>query len=192
MSAGVCSIPAGSANWLPSSICGRPSSAARTSSTTPIPSAGSWLRPGSGRPTWCWRSARAWKLAHPGPAGGRLSGGRRRDRVLAGRPAAPDRHGAPARACRRTEDDRGRCPRHRRPARPAAHRRGSPACPTTSAFPSCCTWRASRAAPACSKTGRNRKEQDQPPPRRIRVRARGRRSRASASIVRRRMEQSTP
>ena len=122
--------------WPPRSTCGRPSSAGRTSSSTPTPCAGSCAPSGVGADD---------VVLEVGPGLGSLTlallgvarpGRRRRDRPGPRRGAArpPSRRTRPAQADRfdvvagRRAAGRRRCPARRRP-------RWSPTCPTTSSVP---------------------------------------------------------
>ena len=124
----------------PSSTCARPSSAARTSSSTPTPCAGSCASRGIDRRRRRARGRARSRLADAGAARGRRPGGRGRDRRPARRPRCPPR--SPTYAPEQVGPLRGRARRRDadRPSSPARRRpRWSPTCPTTSRCRCCST-----------------------------------------------------
>ena len=135
--------------WRPRSTCGRPSSAARTSSSTPTPCAGSSASPASTGDDVVVEVGPGPRLADPGAARGRRPRGRRRGRPGAGRRAAGDDRGR-TRPTRPTGFEVVLADAHAgRPSSPARRRpRWSPTCPTTSRCRCCCTC--SRCCPRSS------------------------------------------
>ena len=131
----------------PRSTCAPPSSAARTSSSTPTPCAASCASPGSAADDVVARGRPRARLADPGAARGRRPGSSR-SRSTRCSPRA-----LPAHRSRRTPPtsaDRlrggARPTRCGSPTSPARRRpRWSPTCPTTSRCRCCCTcWRCCR------------------------------------------------